>query len=50
MYKIYSKTEKSNASKLHFASFSSKSGNDINRLQTVSDRNLSNDILFILVY
>ena len=52
MYKIYSKTEKSNATKLPFAPFSSKAGNDINCVQTVSDRKifaLSNDIIFILI-
>ena len=52
MYEIYSKTEKSNATKLPFALFSSTAGNDINRVQTVSDRKifaLSNDIIFILI-
>ena len=52
MYKIYSKMEKSNATKLPFAPFSSKAENDINRVQTVSDRNIfafSNDIIFILI-
>ena len=38
MYKIYSKTEKSNATKLPFAPFSSKAEHDINGVQTVSDR------------
>ena len=49
MYKIYSKTEKCNATKLCFAHFSSKAENDINRVQAVSDRKifaLSNGILF----
>ena len=32
MYKIYSKTEKRNATKLPFAPFSSKAENDINRV------------------
>ena len=40
MYEKYSKTEKSNATKLSFAPFSSKTGNDINRVQTVSDRKI----------
>ena len=52
MYKIYSKTEKSNATKLPFAPFSSKAGNDSNHVQTVSNRKvfaLSNDRTFILI-
>ena len=34
------KGEISNATKLLFAPFSSKAGNDINRVQTVSDRKI----------
>ena len=41
MYEINSKMEKRNTIKLPFASISSKAGNDINRLQTVSDRKIS---------
>ena len=51
MYRIYSRTKKSNA--LYFAPFSSKAGNDINRVQTVSDIKifaLSDDIIFILIF
>ena len=51
MYKIYSKTENSNATKLSFTPFPSKAGNDINRVRTVSDRKmfaLSNDVSFHL--
>ena len=46
------KGEISNATKLLFAPFSSKAGNDINRVQTVSDRKifaLSHEIFFILI-
>ena len=40
MYKIYLLRQgiESNATKLNFTPFSSKAGNDINRVQTVSDR------------
>ena len=38
MYKIYSKTEKVMQQNSLSAPFSSKGGNDINRVQTVSDR------------
>ena len=52
IYKIYSKTEESKETKLPFAAFSLKAGNDINRVQTVSDRKifvLSNAIIFIFM-
>ena len=46
------KGKKSNATKLLFAPFSSKAGNYINRVQTVSDRKifaLSHEIFLILI-
>ena len=52
MYKTDSKTEKVMQENSLSHLFSQKAGNDINRMQTVSDRNifaLSNDIIFILI-